>query len=220
MNTEELMQLVKINRNILKETIDIEDNPIYMKLDPIRPFIGNQKIKLIIIGQDPTVKNFNSRKNINITLNLDKTHSIYRYVANNICANMGFGLQNIYATNLFKYFYVCSPSNTFHVLQQHLKPNLKLLLKEIKHLKGVPIITLGEPILKLLTSKKNKLINYWDYNKNNKSSNLDFKHCNGTETILGIDFFPFPHQPSFSQNMFYKKTLIHYIKYFKIINNF
>jgi len=220
MDIQKLMQLTKTERDNLKNTSDNEDNPIYAKLDPVKPFVGNQKIKLIIVGQDPTIRNFSSRKNINISLNLDKPNSIHRYISNEICGNIGIDLQNIYATNLFKYFYVCPPSDTFHVLQQHLKTNVKILLTELRHFKGVPIITLGEPVLKLLTNSKSKMQYYWDYDRSKKASNLNFKYCKGAETILNTEFFPFPHQPSYSRNEFYKNTFIHYLNYFKKLNNF
>ena len=54
----------------------------YLSELPIpEPFIGNGRIKLIILGQDPTVKNMESRKKIRTVLNLDKKQcSLYHYI--------------------------------------------------------------------------------------------------------------------------------------------
>jgi len=49
---------------------------------PIPPYIGSGEIKLIIIGQDPTVGSIATRKKIKTTLMLDdkkcRTHKVYR----------------------------------------------------------------------------------------------------------------------------------------------
>jgi hypothetical protein len=50
------------------------------------------------------------------------------------------------------------------VLYAHLEPNLELLKEELSQYKGIPIITLGEPVLQLLTHPKAKVHEYWDYN--------------------------------------------------------
>lgn len=67
-------------RNKLKAEKDYKENPIDISLPVIDPFNGGGKIRLIILGQDPTVKNAASRSHITKTLNLDKNNAIRFYV--------------------------------------------------------------------------------------------------------------------------------------------
>ena len=200
-------------RNSLKSNRDIKENQIDLTLNIIPPFVGSKIIKLIIIGQDPTVKNNNSRSKISCTLNLDKNNSLKRYIEH-ICSGIGISLENVYATNVFKYFYTVPPANTLNVLYQHLEPNLHLLTAELENYKDAIIITLGEPVLKLLTNDKNKVRKYWDYNSTTKISNGNFTFVKASENLLKRDFYPFPHQPSLRKE-FYKNTLNEYQKFVK-----
>lgn len=201
-------------RDKLKINNDWEENSIDDSLYPVTPFNGSDEIKLIILGQDPTVKNEKSRKNIKCTLNLDKKGTLRNYVSN-ICTGLGITIENIYATNVIKYFYKEPPAKTKHVLNDHLSPNLNLLLKELNQYDGVPVITLGEPVLQLLTDSKKKVKYYWNYNKKTKMTDGYFNYCKAKdENKLGRDFFPFPHQPSLRKE-FYKNTLDEYVGFVK-----
>jgi len=137
-------------RNKIKSEMDSADNPIDMILDPVPPFKGSGEIKLIIIGQDPTIKNKDQRCKIRKTLNLDKNGSLKTYITE-ICSSLGIGLENVYATNVFKYFYKDPPANTIDVLYGHLNMNLNLLRNELQIYPDLPVITLGEPVLQLLS---------------------------------------------------------------------
>jgi len=150
-------------RKALKENQDSDVNPIDLSLPVVPPFRGNGEIKLIILGQDPTIKNVASRKKITCTLNLDKNNALKTYV-NRICIELGITIDNVYATNLFKYFYSERPAKTLDVLINHLHPNLGLLQSELGEFKNIPIITLGEPVLKLITNEYEKVRTFWDYN--------------------------------------------------------
>ncbi len=76
------------NRDILSEALEIRDslrmssdyieNPINSDLPPIPPFIISDDIKLIVIGQDQTIKNKDRRKFISSTLNFDNDRD-FRY---------------------------------------------------------------------------------------------------------------------------------------------
>lgn len=201
-------------RNKLKKYYDDDKNPIYMDLDPIRPYIGGSKIKAIVIGQDPTVKSWKSRIKIQVTLNLDKKNALTDYINKIVPVNL------IYATNLFKYFYTCPPSNTFEILEKHLPQNLYLLMEELSYFPNVPVITLGELVLKLLSKNKElSLKEYWGYNKITKKSTGNFKFCKKEDSKIKRDFFPFPHQPSLKKG-FYKDTLESYIKFFRTQSKF
>lgn len=156
------------------------------------PFIGGKEIKLIIIGQDPTIKNDNTRKNIRITLNLDRKGALTKYVQK-ICKLMNITEENIYATNIFKYFYSNPPAKTIDILFAHLNENLNLLIKEISLFNDIPIITFGLPVFKLLVQCNSEISEYWDYNKKTKNSNGNYKSCLGFQNKLRKEIFPFPH---------------------------
>lgn len=198
-------------RNQLKSECDFKENPIDNKLHVIPEFDGKEAIKLIIIGQDPTVKSINSRKYISCTLNLDKNNALRKYVER-IVNSLGITVQNVYATNLFKYFYTYPPSKTPTVLKSHLQPNLGLLKKELRTFENIPVITLGEPVLQLLTSDKAKVRSYWDYITDTGISNGRFLYSTANENKLERDFYPFPHQPSIRKE-FYDLTLTEYVSF-------
>jgi len=205
--TEKALQI----RNQLKSKNDCIENSINDALPILPPFVGKDNIKLVIIGQDPTVRNNNSRSKISCTLNLDKNNSLKRYIEQ-ICFGLGISLENVYATNIFKYFYTVPPANTLNVLNQHLEPNLQLLNAELENYREAIIITLGEPVLKLLTDDKNKVRKYWDYDEKTGISNMKFSFVEARVNKLGRDFYPFPHQPSLRKD-FYSENLSKYISY-------
>lgn len=192
-------------RNYLTRTNDYIENKIDSTLSPVPPFRGNGQIKLVVIGQDPTIRNTKRRERISCTLNLDKKGALKTYIEN-ICKGLGITLDNVYATNVFKYFYTVPPADTPHVLAAHLQPNLALLKEELSQYPDCPIITLGEPVLKLLTDKKHKVRDYWKYKKN------DFHHISASDNLLGRPIYPFPHQPSLRKEL-YKTNLTHYLAY-------
>lgn len=177
----------------------------------VPPFMGKADIKLVVIGQDPTIKNEQQREKIKCTLNLDKAGALRRYIEE-ICNGLGIGIENVYATNLFKYFYSVPPAKTFDVLKKHLQPNLRLLKKELSVFPSMPIITLGEPLLKLLVNDKAKVRDYWGYDSNTHASNGIFKFVSDDENRLDRVLFPFCHQPSL-RKAFYKDTLVDYIQF-------
>lgn len=145
--------------DIIEKVIAIRDNLpqkssnlIDYSLASIPPFCGKKTIKLIIIGQDPTIRNIKQRNKIQYALNLDNNKSPLRKYIEKICVGLDLSLDNIYATNIYKYFYTFPPADNPDVLNLHLEPNLKLLESELSDFEKCPIITLGEPVLKLLTN--------------------------------------------------------------------
>lgn len=200
-------------RDSLKLTNDFTTNPIDDSLLPVLTYRISNKITFLIIGQDPTIKNVTSRQSIEYTLNLDKNGSLRKYVSA-IADKLGLRFENVYATNIFKYFYSQPPERTMNVLYNHLEKNLNLLRDEISAYPKVPIITLGLPVLQLLTGDDAQVSYYWDYNKKTKTGGGMFRSCKASDNKLGRDFFPFPHQPSLAKT-FYKDTLDAYLKYMK-----
>ncbi|MCF8374319.1 MAG: hypothetical protein K9H64_22040 [Bacteroidales bacterium] len=200
-------------RDKLKHLVDYKENPIDVSLSPVPPFRGADSVSLIVLGQDPTIKNHNSRKNITCTLNLDKKGSLKTYLSE-ICKGLGITIENVYATNVFKYFYSKPPAKALHILQQHLPENLNLVKKELVQFPDAIIIALGEPVLQLLAGTDKHVRDFWAYNKATKQSNGLYSLCPAKENLLGRDFFPFPHQPSISKE-FYKNHLGKYVDFVK-----
>ena len=200
-------------RNSLKSNNDFKENPIDSNLLPVLPFRITNKIKLIILGQDPTVKNEKSRHSIEYTLNLDKAGSLKAYI-NQICSTLGINFENIYATNIFKYFYTHPPERTMHVLHSHLPANLELLKEELAAYPKVPIITLGLPVLQLLVDEKAQVRDFWSYNPKTRKCDGKFSYCPAKDNKLDRDIYPFPHHPSIRKE-FYKMNLQNYVGFMK-----
>lgn len=209
----DIITKVDLIRRHLKKESDAIINQIDIDLPVIPPFKGKEEIKLIIIGQDPTVKDVKSRKRINITLNLDKKGKLKTYL-DSICKTLDISIDNVYATNVFKYFYSIPPANTLEVLFSHLEPNLELLKEELMEFPNIPIITLGEPVLQLLEDEDAKVRDYWGYDTKTKKTNGVFKYSSAKDNKLCRDFYPMPHQPSISKE-FYMNNLTNYVSFIK-----
>ena len=182
-------------------------------------FIGNGQIKLIFLGQDPTVKSKKSREHIKQVLNLDKKNGKLKRYLNDICQKLGLDLEkNIYATNYFKNFFIDPPTTIreIDIFQEFQKYWLPLLRKEINQFPKVPIITLGEPLLKLVVRNgfPKKVRYYWGYAKNWRDGVYrSFNYINFDENFLNRIVFPFPHQPSKARMPFYQKRFQEYIDF-------
>jgi hypothetical protein len=182
-------------------------------------FIGTGEIKLIVLGQDPTVKDPEKRKEITVTLNLNKRGAVRNYLSR-VCRELGLDLDlNVYATNLLKNFFIEPPIqieeiDIFEVFVHYWLP---LLREEVAAFPEVTIMTLGEPLLGALAIDKSKALvrNYWAYRPDwQENPPLPFSFVPPEDNRLGRRFFPFPHQPSLRKR-FYKATLPAYIDYLR-----
>ncbi|MHB2153446.1 hypothetical protein ACX8XN_03500 [Calditrichota bacterium GD2] len=214
MHLSEIIQKAILIRDYLKNFMDDPENEIDDSLLPVAPFKISSEIKVIIIAQDPTIQQKKSRQKIDITLNLDKNGALKNYVEK-ICKNLNVKIENIYATNLFKYFYKHPPEKTFNVLKKHLEPNLKLLIDELDIFGDVPILTLGEPVLKLLAkdSFKSNVHYYWGFEPGKDYPTRAFEYCRAEINLLNRNLFPLAHQPAFSKIGRYKNAFDLYLKF-------
>ena len=214
MHLSEVIQKAILIRDYLKNFMDDPLNEIDDSLLPVTPFKINSEIKVIIIAQDPTIQQKKSRQKIDITLNLDKNGALKNYVEK-ICKNLNVKIENIYATNLFKYFYTQPPEKTLNVLKKHLEPNLKLLIDELDMFGDVPILTLGDPVLKLLVKNgfEANVNYYWGFEPGRDHPTRAFDYCQADRNLLNRDFFPIAHQPAFSKIDRYKNTFDQYLKF-------
>lgn len=97
-NKLETTKKLLILDSILQNDIDFSHDfiPPFSKADK------TSKIKLVFIGQDPTVRRKESRGEINATLNLDKENSLKTYLKK-VCEILEIDLyKEVYATNLYK----------------------------------------------------------------------------------------------------------------------
>jgi hypothetical protein len=178
---------------------------------------GTGPIKLIILGQDPTVKNAAARAQIKTVLNLDKKGGLRVYLAG-ISQGLGLDLNaNIYATNYLKCFFTCPPTQMKEIdIFQAFGPYwLPLLLDELKELEGVPVVALGEPLFFALRrpGALPRLRDYWGYQSRWQSKGFgEMGHLTPEQNALGRVVFPFPHQPSIRKT-FYKARMADYLNY-------
>jgi hypothetical protein len=210
----------KANR-IFKEIIANESLAPYIdtRLSIPDVFVGTGEIKLIVLGQDPTVKDREKRKEIKVTLNLNKRGSVRNYLTR-VCIELGLDLkQNVYATNLLKNFFTRPPTQIkeFDIFEHFVPYWLPLVREELARFPNIPIITLGQPLLRALVVDESKGLvrKYWGYIKDWPDKPLlPFSFVPPEDNKLGRRFFPFPHQPSL-RKPFYKATLPVYIDYLR-----
>ena len=103
MNNNKLSIEVKqvINKLVSSEISSYIDT----SLTPPAPFRGGGEIKLIVLGQDPTVHNPKHREKLKVTLLLNQPGRLRTYIED-ICNGLDIELdENIYATNLLKNFF-------------------------------------------------------------------------------------------------------------------
>lgn len=209
-------KLKATKRLLLKDSI--LQNDIDFSNDFILPYSGSDTIsdiKLVIIGQDPTVKRKESRKDIKITLNLDKENSLKAYLKK-VCDILQIDIdKEIYATNLYKCFFNLPPADDRTILTRHFKIWIDFLINELNEFDKPTIITLGEPLIQQLIHAENKKVKYyWDYIGKTKSGG-EFKFVEPNENYLQKRIYPIAHQPTWSRNKFYNTYLKDYLEFIK-----
>lgn len=218
------MNNIELEANhILMQIMKSEQHAKYVDATlPIpKPFNGSGPIKLIVLGQDPTVKNPLGRKSIKTVLNLDKNRSVRAYLAG-VCNDLEIQItENVYATNLYKNFFVHPPTQITDVdiFQAFIHFWLPLLLQEIAQFVDVPVLSLGEPILSPLVQGKTskKVRDYWGYIPRWKEGQIKpFNFIEAENNLLNRAIFPFPHQPSIRKE-FYKTLMRDYTLFMKAI---
>jgi len=184
-----------------------------------KAFRGSGEIKLVILGQDPTVKNQKSLAKIKTVLNLDKSGNLRNYLSE-ICKGLGLDLnKNVYATNYLKNFFVKPPTQfkDNDLFTKFAELWLPLLRKELAPFGNIPVITLGQPVLSLVTQRgaPKHVRDYWGYNNEWKSGKtLPFKFIDPENNLLNHNIFPFPHQPSIAKQ-FYRSRLMKYVDFMR-----
>lgn len=186
-------------------------------LETPQPYRGQGKIRLIVLGQDPTIRAVEKRQDIKTVLNLDKNGSVRAYVAG-VCNDLGIkATENVYATNLYKNFFVRPPTQIAEVdiFQEFVGAWLPLLIDELAEFPGVPLITLGEPLLAPLVNDgvPAKVRHYWGYVPHWEMQRLlPYQYIKPQQNKLARVIFPFPHQPSLRKK-FYRTKMKEYTRF-------
>jgi len=217
MNNNKL--LIEVRKVIKKLASSEISSYIDTSLTPPDPFRGRGEIKLIVLGQDPTVHNPKHRKKLKVTLLLNQPGRLRTYIED-ICKGLDLGLdENIYATNLLKNFFTVPP-DTLRKKNPQLFCNaadywIPLLREEIKEFENVPILPLGEPVLNCLTKSEERILirNFWGY-EGPAQYGKNFAYMKPTENILSRVVFPFPHLPGRSHKI-YQQQFNNYLAFMK-----
>lgn len=195
-----------------------------LKYDFILPYSNAKNIsdiKLVIIGQDPTIqtkKESSSKRQSEITstLDLENTNGNLRKYCKLICDTFGLDIdKEVYASNLCKCVFKEKPAYN-GVLIKHSKLWLPLLKEELDVFPdNVIYITLGQPLIGQLVHSNSKKVNYyWDY-VGKTTSGKNFKCNQPFENYLQKRIYPIAHQPTWKRNKFYNKYLLEYLSYIK-----
>jgi len=221
MNNYELS--LKIQGTIEKLANSELSSYIDSSLTPPDPFRGNGEIKLIVLGQDPTVQNPKYRKEVKVTLLLNQPGGLRTYLGK-VCKGLDIQLdENIYATNLLKNFFKVPPDSLRAEDPEFFKKAadywIPLFREEIEEFENVPILPLGEPVLNCLTTKPDwELIRYyWGYEGPGKYGQ-NFSCIKPSGNVLERVIFPFPHLPGLSHKI-YQQQMEGYLEFMKELIN-
>lgn len=217
MNSHELsIQTRKVIDKLAQSEISSYINTSYTPPDPFR---GRGKIKLIILGQDPTVRDPEHRKNLKIVLLLNQPGRLRTYVQN-ICKALDIALdENIYATNLLKNFFTDRPDTMREKDPQFFGKAaaywIPLLREEIAEFGNVPLLPLGEPVLNCLVKSPERVLirTFWGY-EGPGHYGRNFGYVKPVDNILSRAVFPFPHLPGLSHE-FYRQQMNGYLGFMK-----
>ena len=172
-------------------------------------------VKLIIIGQDPTVREKETRARIKTVLMLDESKHLKSYISL-ICSELGVSFDEIYATNLYKCFFNIPPQDDEKILTRHFRYWIELLIEEVNTFPDASVITLGQPVIKqLIHTGSKELKTYWDYIGNSTSSRR-YSSVPSENNFLQRTFYPLPHLPSYNQNKFYKNYFKDYCGFVRL----
>ena len=186
-----------------------------------RPFQGSGEIRLVVLGQDPTVEELETRKRITTVLMLDEERSILRRFIQTICKGLGLSLdENVYATNVCKNFFVERPEAVSD-------PDLialswvmwqDVLREEVNLFPNAAIVTLGKPVLKVLVKDgyQQDLKHYWGHVDGWKQRGRDsFRAVENEQSTIDRKFFPLPHVTNYTTTEFYQGNLDDYLAFIR-----
>ena len=184
-----------------------------------RPFVGTGDIRLVILGQDPTVNELSTRQAITTVLMLDQKGSNLHRFLTGICTGLGISLdQNVYATNVCKNFFTEPPKNVMTTdligLSWHYwRP---LVVAELDRFPKAAILTLGNPILHVTVREPavKDLKHYWGHVGGKvMKEHGEYRLVEEQHSTLGRPFFPFPHITNISATELYRTHRNDYLSF-------
>lgn len=192
-----------------------------------RPFIGRGPIRLVVVGQDPTVQKESSRASITTVLNLDRAGPLRAHL-DSLCKALGVDLYSeVYATNLAKGFFTDPPTKILKdsgrdVLAETSSRWMPLLREELARLPDALVVSLGEPLLPVLIAPghPNTMRHYWGWQRRWKLMGCGpFATVNPQQSSLGRTFFPFVHQPTMRgrRSEFYRCRMDEYTRFMRTL---
>ncbi len=195
-----------------------------------KPYVGSGTIRLVIIGQDPTVQREASRAAINTVLNLDKPGWALHSFLDDICRRLGLSIDaQVYATNAAKSFYTNPPTTIkkeegIDVLDAaRCEAWLKVLRTELAEFPDAVVISLGQPLLSMLVRPgfPREVGYYWGYRKDKDWRNGDIASMSTISpeaSTVGRQIAPFSHQPSLRgrSGQFYRARKDAYIDFVRM----
>jgi|GEM_PF-1106438 len=190
-----------------------------------RPFGGTGEIRLMIIGQDPTVNGHRPGLCPTTVLNLDMRGGLLRFIAS-LCQDLGVGLkENVYATNAAKNCFVERPTairSTYgvDVLELSAPLWLPVLRAELERFPDALVISLGEPVLSMLvrSERGRAMRDYWGYDKRWKAgARLPIHPIEAEDSAMDRRIYPFIHQPSLRgrRTEFYRERREEYMAFIR-----
>ena len=164
------------------------------------PYVGRGNIRLVIIGQDPTVRVEATLLKIDTVLNLNRRGPLLVFVAG-LCHQFGLSTDNVYATNACKNHFTCPPADVqdSDILNLSSPYWLPVLTRELAHFPQAAVISLGQPVLSMLVRPgySREMKQYWGYHRRwQEGYSNRMRFIAADESTVGRRIFPFVHQPT------------------------
>lgn len=183
-----------------------------------RPFVGTGAIKLVVVGQDPTVGMYKTRQRITHTLMLNEGGPLTRFLQQ-VCGALGVkAKENVYATNLCKSFFTDPPAKVkdVNLVAETSAEWLPILLDELDHFPQACVISLGEPVLEVLLrpTAQQQMKWYWGHHPQWQVGRTNlFRLVECADSAIARRFYPFIH--SNNNTGFYKMRLNEYLTFIR-----
>lgn len=193
------------------------------------PYVGSGDIRLIIIGQDPTVQRAKRRASIHTVLTLDEKNGLLSRFLGGLCDELGLSLsEHVYATNACKCFFTSPPTiitrnDNVNVLEKSASVWLPILRYELAAFPQAAVISLGEPVLSLLVKQEysREMKHYWGYHREwQVGKRTAMCPILPEQSTVARQIFPFVHQPTLQgkRTEFYRQRRAEYIEF--VISHF
>jgi uracil-DNA glycosylase len=190
-------------------------------LDIPKPYLGGSKagVRLVMVGQDPTIRNVAQREKITTVLNLDKSGALRKY-AEKLCCGLGVGMSEVYATNACKNFFTEPPTailarTKIDVLMETSLDWLPLLRAELNQFPDAVVVSLGQPVLTMLVRSggARAMRHFWGYHSSWQRERvlLPLSCIQAQDSTLDRMVFPFVHQPCAQRSKFYQHRFQDYV---------